>query len=156
MVGPAGSQEVQAVGPFGPATVVHRDVVMAEQRQDERELGRADPRAVVTDEPPPTSHIGCVQLRAEVIRVAQALQSGAQFGIVVVIAHDLIVRAQSGGAIELRLAAAHRHHTATPQLGQLDEHEADRTQPDNRHRIARQRSRFLKPADYAGQRLDRG
>ena len=44
-------RQVQPVAPFGPAAVVDRDVLVAEQGQHERELGRRDPRAVVADHP---------------------------------------------------------------------------------------------------------
>ena len=37
-------RQVQPVAPFGPAAVVHRDVLVAEQGQDEGELGGGDAR----------------------------------------------------------------------------------------------------------------
>ena len=57
------------------------------------------------------------------------------------------------GAIELRLAPAHRDHPAAVQLGQLDEHQADGPQPDDRHRVARPRQGLFQAAHHAGQRL---
>ena len=42
-----------------------RDVVVAHQGEDERELGRADARAVVADDPAGPRHAGCRQQLAQ-------------------------------------------------------------------------------------------
>ena len=73
--------------------------------------------------------------------------------VAVLAGQEQVVGAQRGRAIQLRLPAAHRNHAAAVELRQFDEHQSDRTQSDNRHRIARARSRFLKPAHHARQRL---
>ena len=67
--------------------------------------------------------------------------------------HEQVVRAQSRRAIQLRLPAAHRDHAAAVKLRQFHEHQADGAETDNRHRIARARSRFLKTAHHACQRF---
>ena len=54
-------RQVQPVAPLGPAAVVDRDVVVAEEREHEGELRRGDARAVVADHPPAA---GDVRLRA--------------------------------------------------------------------------------------------
>ena len=69
-------------------------------------------------------------------------------------ANDQFVGAQCGRAIQLRLPAADRDHAAAVELGQFDEHQSDRTQADNRHRVAGARSRFLQAAHHARQRFD--
>src|ERR1700735_1818937 len=53
-------------------------------------------------------------------------------GIRTVGPHYQFVGAQRGGAIELRLAAAHCDHAATVKLGEFDEHQADGTEADYR------------------------
>src|SRR5262249_9791208 len=65
--------EIEPVAPVGPATVVDRHVVLPDQRQDERDLGRADPGAVVADQPLASAHAGLLDLRPEVVAVTEAL-----------------------------------------------------------------------------------
>ena len=56
--GLAVDRQVQPVAPLGPAAVVDRDVLVAQQGQDERELGGRDPRAVVADHPAAAADVG--------------------------------------------------------------------------------------------------
>ena len=70
--------QVQAVAPFGPAAVVDRDVVVAQQRQHEGELGGGDARAVVADEPTAARDARLEQLRPQIVRVAEALRCPAR------------------------------------------------------------------------------
>ena len=69
-------RQVQPVAPFGPAAVVDRDVLVAEQGQDERELGGGDARSVVADHPPAADDVGLVEHVAQLGPVAQALAAG--------------------------------------------------------------------------------
>ena len=68
-------REVQPVAPLRPAAVVHRDVLVAEQRQHPRELGGRDPRRVVADHPAAAAHVRGVELAAQLRPVAEPLLS---------------------------------------------------------------------------------
>ena len=69
---------------------------------------------------------------------------------------DQVVGAESRGAIQLGLPAAHRDHAAAVKLGQFDEHQADGTQADNGNGIAGAGSRFLKTAHHTCQGFHEG
>ncbi len=68
--------QVQPAAPFGPAAVIDRDVLVAEQGQDEREFGGRDAGPVVADHPPSARHIGLVEQVAQLLPVAQPLAAG--------------------------------------------------------------------------------
>ena len=61
-------RQVQPVAPFGPAAVVDRDVLVAEQGQHERELGGRDPGPVVADHPPAANDVRPMEHVAQVRR----------------------------------------------------------------------------------------
>ena len=64
--------QVQAVPPFGPAAVVDRDVLVAEERQHERELGGRHARPVVADHPATARDVRAVEHRPQLGAVAEA------------------------------------------------------------------------------------
>src|SRR5439155_22180511 len=66
---------------------------------------------------------------------------------------DQLIGAHGRGAIELRLAPADGDHAGAVHLGEPDEHEADRPQADNRHRIARTDASLFEAPQHASQRL---
>ena len=67
--------QVQAVAPFGPAAVVHRDVRVTEEHEHERELGRRHAGAVVADEAFAPHDAGLLELRPQLVTVTEALRS---------------------------------------------------------------------------------
>ena len=69
-------RQVQAVAPLGPAAVVDRDVLVAEQRQHERELRGRDPRAVVADHPPAAGDVRLEQQVAQLVADREVLAAG--------------------------------------------------------------------------------
>src|SRR4029079_2917278 len=72
----ARGRQVQSVPPFGPATVVHGHVLVAEQRQHERELRRGDPRAVVAHQPVTANDVRPMEQVAQLGAVAKSLAAG--------------------------------------------------------------------------------
>ena len=70
-------RQVQAVAPLGPAAVVDRHVLVAEQGQDVGELRRGDARPVVADEAAAAGDVRLEQERPQLARIAQPLRCPA-------------------------------------------------------------------------------
>src|SRR5580658_6203918 len=74
-------------------------------------------------------------------------------GVGTIRAYNQLVGAEGGCAVELRLAAANGDYAASVELGEFDEHEANRAETDHRDGIARLRGGLFEAAHYARERL---
>src|SRR4051794_16260480 len=69
-------RQVQSIPPLGPPAVVHRDIVVAEQRQRVGELRRRDARTVVADHPAAARDVRPEQELAQLVAILEMLAAG--------------------------------------------------------------------------------